>query len=483
MRRVRDKMAIGVAGMMAVLALAGCVNQQKEVLRYREVLDGPNAKVPATQPSALPVQLSLRDAMLRADEQNDQLALAGEDYVQALIERARAAMTFLPSISFAPSFTWQEKFKYPTVPGGGGFNFASFYPQNYTDLPINTQIQTNLVRDTYAVSQAGKTADQRAALLLDLQSTVLLNVAQTYYGILEAEENVRTLSSSVQVQEARVRNVTHRAEQGLTRRLDVLQTEADTAGTRVRLTDARNNVVKGRATLTMLIGSEAVGSALVDDVAVPERIDDPAVLLATARANRQDLRAAAAAVASDAAGVKSAWGQYFPSVGLNLNTFLYRESFPTDSWWTTILTVNLPLFEEGIIHNNVREAYSHLRQSVTRAQQADRQVNEDVQTAYADFTASSARLKDLETEAESSRQAYESAEREFAAGTATNLDVLTAQNSKLNSELELESERLAQKVAYLTVLRVTGKLDRLAVEHLPQADAGGLPVGLSMREQ
>jgi len=456
----------------AALLAAGCVNERKEVQSYRAVLDGPSATQPSTRPATtmpttLPATLSLEQALQIANAHNDQLMISGEDYVQALIAKARAEGTFLPSISFQPSFIQQKPFAYPAVgPGTSSSVFSQFAPQHATDLPINTNLSTSLVRDIYEVSRASNSIEQRRALLLDLQSTIFLNVARSYYDILEAEQSVETLSSSVRVQEERVANVSRRAEQGVARRLDVLQSQADAAATRVELTDARNRVASSRATLGFLLGRDPISIPLIDHFVPSAKINDEAALLRTARASRQDLVAAIADVRASAAAVKSAWGEYYPSIGINLNTFLYRESFPQDSWWTAIFTINLPLFEEGVIHQNVRAAYSRLRQAATRVSQTEHQIASDVHSAYADYEASVQRLVDLQTEVDASRRAYEAAVHAFDVGTATNLDVLTAQNSQLNSELRYDNERYNLKVTYLAVLRLTGKLDRAAIAQI-----------------
>jgi outer membrane protein TolC len=463
MRRINVAITLLLAAVVG--GVGGCVNQQKEVLKYRAVLDGPNTTVPTTQPAAPTTPLTLQDALRMANRHNEQLAAAGEDYVLALIDETRAAETFLPSVSFAPSFTGQERFSVPSAGGStGGFDFAKFLPQNYTDLPINTTLRTDIVKDLYAVSAAAKTSDQRKALLLDLQQSVLLQVAQTYYAILQSEQSVRTLQSSVAVQDARVQNIQHRLDQGMARRLDVLQSQADAASARVQLTDAQNDVAKGRATLAAILGVPTLDCPLDDRFNAPDLIDAPDLLLARARIHRQDLLAAAHAVNSSAEAVKSAWGEYAPSIGVNLNTFLYRESFPQDSWWTAIFTVNLPLFEEGSIHNDVRAAYARLRQNIDRARQTDHQVNQDVHSGYADFIASRQRIKDLETEARSAHDAYDAAAREFNAGTATNLDALTAQDTALSAQLRLDQERFNLKLTYLALLRATGTFDRGEIE-------------------
>jgi outer membrane protein TolC len=470
MKRVRI-----IVGLLLAAAMAGCVNQRKEVLTYRKVLDGPNATAPATQPSAPTEALTLEEALRLANRHNEQLNVAGEDYVLALIDESRAAQNFFPSISFAPSFTRQEKFSIPFA-GASASGFARFLPQNYTDLPINTQLRTDVVQDLYTVSAAAKTGEQRKALLLDLQQSILLQVAQTYYAILQAEQSVRTLRTSVATQEARVRMMQHRLAQGMARRVDVLQSQADAASARVQLTDAQDQVARGRAALATLLGVPAVEGPLQDRFAVPDQVDPPERLLSTARAHRQDLLAAAHAVNASAEAVKSAWGEYAPTIGINLNTFLYRESFPQDSWWTAIFTVNLPLFEEPRIHNDVRAAYARLRQNVDRARYTDQQVAENVRVGYADFVASRRRIKDLETQATSAQDAYDAATHAFSAGTATNLDVLTAQDTALSAQLRLDNERYNLKVTYLALLRATGVLDRAEIDQIA-AESSAPPSG------
>ena len=455
-----------LAGLLFAASVAGCVNQQKEVLTYRKVLDGPSATMPALQPEAPTEALTLDAALTLANQHNEQLNVSGEDYVLALIDETRAAQNFFPSISFAPSFTRQEKFAVPSSGSTGGFDFNKFLPQNYTDLPINTALRTNVVQDLYAVSTAAKTSEQRRALLLDLQESILLQVAQTYYGILEGEQSVRTLRTSVATQEARVGMMRRRLEQGVARRVDVLQSEADAAGARVQLTNAADQVARGRAALATLLGVPAVEGELADRFAAPESVDSPEALLSTARVHRQDLLAAAHAVNASAEAVKSAWGEYAPTIGVNLNTFLYRGSFPQDSWWTAIFTVNLPLFEEPRIHNDVRTAYARLRQNVDRARYTDLQVAENVRAGYADFVASRQRIKDLETEARSAQDAYDAATHAYSAGTSTNLDVLTAQDSAVSAQLNLADERCTLQLPSLAPRPATGAPARAPIEQI-----------------
>jgi outer membrane protein len=90
-----------------MLGACGCaVDEKKEVAQYRPILDGPNARgVSYTPGDSLPIQT----AMLLANQNNEQLAINGESYVQALINKDRATANFLPTITLAPYYEAAEK--------------------------------------------------------------------------------------------------------------------------------------------------------------------------------------------------------------------------------------------------------------------------------------------------------------------------------------------------------------------------------------
>ena len=96
---------------LIVIVTAGCaVDQKKEVAKYRGVLNEGvgNEQAPDFQVGQ---PLSLREALLLANERNENLGLSGEEYVQALIDKDRAAAAFLPTISLTPTYFIQDPSK------------------------------------------------------------------------------------------------------------------------------------------------------------------------------------------------------------------------------------------------------------------------------------------------------------------------------------------------------------------------------------
>ena len=229
--------AARATGMIAIVAiLAGChVDQKAEVAKYRKELD-------ATSPSAGAWlddrPLTLVNAMALANANNEQLARGGEDYVQAIIAKNRAVAAFLPTLSFQPSYSVIESpgGKQPSgltpgggtsvTPGGGAGATVTSGATGYRRLAGSETVlhrfeaplvgSINLFRagaDLANLRAAEANIEARRLLLLDLQSSTLLNVAETYFAVLRAERSVAVLGNSLQLQEARLSDVSNQFQE------------------------------------------------------------------------------------------------------------------------------------------------------------------------------------------------------------------------------------------------------------------------------
>lgn len=461
-------MRIFIAAVIVIptVGLVGCkVDQAKEVRTYRSVLDKGVEPIEFTPGEPL----ALEEALRLANQHNERLGVQGEFYLQALIEKRRAAAAFLPTISLAPSYFRQEAYSTGQT-GGQQLN-------ERTDVPVRGTLFTSIA-DVADLRAAGRTIEQQRALLLDLQAVVLLETAQTYYQVLLAEQSVEVLRNSLKVQEERLRDTRGRQAAGVGRALDVAQTEAQYAATRVGLITGLNAVRTGREALALLTGAPVQESPLVDEMLPPPDLMSVDELIAVALENRQDLTAARSAIEAARLGVDAAFAQYYPSISVNVNAFLQRDSNPTESDWNVALSANLPLFTGGLIHADVRTAWSLLRQAKLNESLARRQAEHDVATAYENFVSSRDRLEQLRVQVAAAEEALRQSEESYKAGLATNLERLTAQDAVLTAQLELTSEQFDHKVFYLTLLRAIGGLStRLPGE--AQATPGVDPVIVS----
>ena len=251
-----------LAGVL-ILLTAGCaVDQAREVQTYRNVLDAGQEKPPA--PFSPGESLTLQRALELANANNEQLALAGEGYLQALIAKDRAFARFLPTIGFVPSYMRQER----SSIGAGNPLIGNIDREEHFDAPVQGNLKLSPFQDVPGFRAAGVAAEQQRAHLLDRQSILLLDVAQTFYQVLRSEKQVDVLEHTVQMQQQRVKDMDVQQRAGVARPVDVAQGQAQLAGTLSALIQARNDVRNGRATLAQLIGVPAAEGLLVDALEV-----------------------------------------------------------------------------------------------------------------------------------------------------------------------------------------------------------------------
>ena len=373
--------------------LAGCsVNQQQEISEYRKVLDQA-AVVPTTAPAAA-ATLTLQQALQLANRNSDTLASTGEDYLQAIIARNRAASAFLPTISVAPNYSLNDNgvggtADSTTVTGSGqGMGGTS----DSTTVTGSGQMNIfNGGQDLANLRQAAATIEQRRELPLDEQAKLLLNVVSTYHEIMKNERQARVYEVSIKYQEERVRDTEARVRLGAAKPLNMAQSRSELAATRVSLTQSMLDASNGRTTLAYLIGLPAVENALSDDLTIPDAPGDLAPFMGTALKSRRDLEAARHATEAARQSVTAAFAQYYPSVSVNFDYLLYHHP-DEGGLWSGAISANIPIFSAGRIEADVRTAWSQYRQAGLHEADLRKQIVMEVRQAYENLAGSAGSL-------------------------------------------------------------------------------------------
>ncbi len=432
--------------LLCLLPLSGCVvDQAKEVSIYQRETRLIEQEITYTPGEVL----TLKQAILLANQNDERLAQEGEAYLRAVIAQRRTLGNFLPTVDLVPVYSRRDR-----VTGENGTSGQD----RYFDAPLETSI--NLFDGFQDVNRAWRDefiARARRNDLLHQQELLLVDTAAVFFQVLRSESSVRVLESSLKLQDERFRDARGRVDVGLASPLAASQTEAQIAGTRTTLISARADVVQSRSRLSLLTAAEVQLATLGDN------LDPPALpsleeMLKTAKASRDDLVAADHAVEAARHDVEVAIGQYYPSVSLNFDVFLYRESVPTGRTWDALLVANLPIFSAGRIEQDVRTAWSNLRTALLARSYLDRLIRSQVEQAYSAVQASGERLAQLRVQVAAAQQALTQAEESYKAGLATNLDRIAAQDALLQSQLQLVSEEYDRKLFHLTLLQRTGEL-------------------------
>lgn len=439
-----------LAGVMAWGApLCGCrVDQAKDVEAYRRITD-----IEPPRTGYIPGRpLSVVDALQLANALNERLAIEGERYVQALAERQRRAAALRPTLDAFATVSLRDE---PSGSGSGGSG------SRRTTIDGGLRAQYTLLTgqsDLRALEASERDVSVRRWLLLDLRESLLLETASAYYSVMQSERLIAVLQSSVAVQEERLRDARARQEVGFVRPLDVAQIEAQRADTSVQLLDARSAAMQARSALKLLTG------ASVDDAPLSDGFDPAAhdtsleTILEWAHDGRQDLAATVEAANAARLRVDEALGRYYPTIAINLDWFLQRDSNPTSLDLLGLISISTPLFHSGELQADLREAWSVFREAVLRHQMTRRQVRSDVERAVDRYRSSDARIAELRSQVSASEASLRQAEASYTAGLATNLERIAAQDKLLSAQLRSATEEYVRKLAYLEVLRSCGRL-------------------------
>lgn len=441
-RRVRmAPVAHAVLTLLAIIGVVGCAtDQQTDVDAYRAI-----SRPPGPPPTHAPgAPLALDAAMRLTAAYNEQLAIQGERYVQALAERQRLAAFLRPTFEFFTDVGIDEN--------------TARRRSVETDVGVTGQYRllTGL-SDLRNVRAAEARAEAVRWLILDLREALLVQVARAYYDALRAERLTTVLESSLDAQSQRLEDARARQTVGFVRPLDVAQIEAQVSRTRAQLISARRAEGEARSVLALLTNADVSASPLIDGFSPPDDARSPAALLAIAHERRQDILAARADADASRAVVDAAIGEYFPSIALNLDYFLTRTDGALPDI-TSLIAVRVPLFTAGRIEASVRSAWSAFRERVLIYRLREREVRRDVEIAALRLDESRDLVAELRVQLRVAREALELAEAAYQAGLGTNLERVVAQDQLLSAELDTVVAEFAVKTAHLELLRACGVL-------------------------
>ncbi|ULQ45630.1 TolC family outer membrane protein [Flagellatimonas centrodinii] len=368
-----------------------------------------------------------------------------------------------------------------------GYGYA--YTDSETELqgqPPQTRDGTNRSLDVtlnqalfdWSAFQQLDQASQQVALAdsqyLAARQDLALRVAQAYFGVLSANDTLRSATAENEAVGRQLEQAKERFEVGLSAITDVQEAQARFDLTVAQLIDAERAVQAANEALVEITGARAAGvSQLQDEIPLPAPAPaDSAAWVDAAREGNLALLGSRYIVAAAEAGVKVARGAHLPTVGARAS---YSDStsetgvFPADTTQESYgVQVTLPLFSGLAVQSRVHQARSTLEQRRSELDGTVRNVERQTRDAYQAVVAGAARTKALKQAVVSSRTALEASETGLEVGTRTAIDVLNAQQQLYLAERNYLQARYDYLLAVLTLKAVAGRLGR---DDLAEIDA------------
>ena len=354
---------------------------------------------------------------------------------QAAIQMRVAKLSYLPSFALSPSGTVSK---------------AQSSTATYTyELPLTMSWELNLGGQMTAQKAATKYQWMNAQEQLKYTRLQLIaSVANAYYTLIMLDEQLRLSEQSVQLQRETLETITAMKEVGMMNELAVNQAETELQVTVASVSDLRLQREKTERALNVLLSrtTQNVQYSTYADVK-DINMDADAPVSLEALAMRPDVRSAEYQLRASFSNTKVARSQFYPSLKLTAS----------GSWTNNIgeivnpakLLLNLiggltqPLFQMGQIKANFEIAKLQQEQSQIAFEQALLQAGSEVANALSECHAAQQKLQVREAQVEASQKAVENV-RELMqhSSSVTYLEVLTAQSSWLNAQLQQTADWL-----------------------------------------
>ena len=381
---------------------------------------------PIQAPAQSERALTIEDAFAIASDHNRQLKAARQQ-----LEGATAGLDSVLATRF------------PALSAGSGLGDAGPPSQLRSSLSVNYDLDTHGARASRI--RIGEAQRKLASLALaGTSQEVRLQVAESYWGLVEAEQSVRISRLYVANAETSVQDAEVMVKAGEGTTFDVQRARVHLGNARQGLASAESQLVIARRQLVRLLGLPAhTQIASTGKVAaVPDWKPSLAESLAMALERRPSIQERKTQEAMARAQSQLAWSnrglqsQVFANGG-TLNQvpgMAAAAGMPTGPEMTFGARVSWLLVDWGANEQAARQADLQAEAATTQVEDAELQVRFDVEQAYAQLEAARVNIQVSTVALEVAKQGLESARLRFKGGVGTQTDVLLAQEDLVQAE-------------------------------------------------
>jgi outer membrane protein len=415
-----------------------------------------------------PLRLTLADAVDRGLGASHRLAefRAREAGARASVDGRHAALR--PLLSAQAGFTRTnhvDEFAV-RVPGGPIQVVYPDLPNNYRtrlDLqwPIFTFGRTEAL-ERMARAELDATGQDLDAARNDLR----LEITRAFWALVTANESVRVVGESVKRMDASLEDVRNRLNVGLIPPNDVLSVEAQRSRQQMLLIQARNTRELAAADLRRLVGL-APDTPVDLDATLEEpgaAIPDAETLVAEARKARPERQALATRVGEAATRRQVAEAGTKPTIAVagggdysRPNSRIFPRVADWKNSWDASVNLNWLLWDGGRVRADIADAAAGQLALEERLAEFDSQLELEVRQRRLDVESARATIAAAVDAVRSASEARRVVGERFAAGVAISTDVLDAQVTLLQVELDRTEALARAKLAEARLDRAIGR--------------------------
>ncbi len=422
----------GIVGEYAKVAAEPIDSTALGNLSWKEIFTDPQLQSLINQ--ALENNTNLQNAKLNVDIAQAQLL--------------GAKLSYLPSLAFAPN--------------GSGSSVGGSKLQWGYQLPLSLSWEVDIFgKLTNTKRQAQAAVLQSEAYKQAAQSQIIGGVANTYYAIVSLEKQLKLYNETTELWKESIEVMKKMKETGRYNEVAVVQSEANYYSLLAAIPNIEKSLHEMHNTMSLLLNVTPQTWEVNPEskVVLPATISDgvPMSYLAV----RPDVRAAEQSFASAFYATNLARASFYPSLTLSANggygTLIGSTILDPAKWFVSLAgQLTAPLFSRGRNIANLKAAKAQQQQALNNFQYTLLSAGSEVSNALVTMTKAEESAKMLEKQVEKMGKAVEYNKDLMQYGTTTYLEILTAQQSLLNSQISLISTELTENQAAINLYQALG---------------------------
>jgi multidrug efflux system outer membrane protein len=389
-------------------------------------------------------------------DQNIDIRVALQQIVAARAYFLQGKAGYLPTFNAAGRVNYQELAR--------NSQFGSFFDGAITQYEITGALSWEA--DIWGKIRSNKRALeasylQTVAAHQTVKTELIANIASFYFQLLAFDDQLHITEETIRTRETSLETTRALKDAGTVSEVAVKQTEAQLHSARALLVDIRMNIKLLENTIAILLGGEPRGiertSLHEQQVHAGLETGFPIQLLR----NRPDVIASEYNLINAFELTNVAKSNFYPSLTLSATTGLQSleldKLFSANSLFATVIGgITQPVFNGRRIRTQYEVSLSQKEQAYLRFRQSILNASREVSDALYSYHAATERteIKLQEFAAYETATAY--SEELLNSGLANYLEVLTARQNALNSQLDLINSRFNRLSAVVDLYRALG---------------------------
>ncbi|HIB37051.1 efflux transporter outer membrane subunit [Mesonia sp.] len=374
-------------------------------------------------------------------------------YAEAYLKQGKAG--YFPSLTGNASWTHSELSSNSQF--GGLFSSLDQYEIS-ADLSWEADIWGKIrsQKRAYEASYLQSVAAHQA-----VKTTLISNIASTYYQLLSLDEQREVTERTIENREKSLETNKALKEAGNITEVGVKQTEAQLYTAQALLVDINNQIRLLENTMSILLGKEPqdVNRSVLADQTIETELKTgvPAQLLR----NRPDVIQAEYGLVNAFEMTNVARANFYPSLTLTatggFQSLDLGELIDTNSLFATIVGgITQPIFQRRQIRTQFEAAEVQQEQARLQFRQAFLTATKEVADALYNYEAATDKIEIKEKEYSAYETATNYSQELLDNGLANYLEVLTARENALNSRLDLINAKYSQLNSMVNLYEALG---------------------------